>query len=92
MNEMEAAQQRSNDMQTIMTIRAHVLDFANSCYNKRKHTKQEFDNIIDENSKYEELVKKHDVTNDVYKEDYAFVMKVYHRCQEEGTFLKEGTD
>jgi len=90
LDEMEAAQQRSNDMQTVQTIRAHILDFANSCFNKRKHTKREFENIIDENSMYEELVEKYDIKNNVYKEDYEFILKVYHKCQEEGSFLKEG--
>ena len=90
LDEMEAAQQRSNDMQTVQTIRAHILDFANSCFNKRKHTKREFENIIDENSMYEELVKKYNIKNNVYKEDYEFILKVYHKCQEEGSFLKEG--
>lgn len=90
LDEMETAQQKSNDMQTVQTIRAHILDFANSCFNKRKHTKREFENIIDENTLYEELVKKYNIKNNVYKEDYDFIMKIYHQCQEEGSFLKEG--
>lgn len=90
MNEMEAAHQKSNDMQTIQNIRSHILDFANSCFNKRKHTKREFENIIDENALYEELIEKYKVKNNVYKEDYEYIMKVYHKCQEEGSFLTEG--
>lgn len=89
LDEMEAAQQKSNDMQTVQTIRAHILDFANSCFNKRKHTKREFENVIDENAKYEELVAKYEIKNNVYKEDYDFIMKCYHKCQEEGTFLTD---
>lgn len=85
LNEME----KSNDMQTVRQIKAHVLDFANSCLNKRRHTKQDFDNIIHENEEYEKLVKKYGLVNDVYAEDYKFIMKIYHRCQEEGSFLKE---
>ena len=90
LDQMETAQQKSNDMQTVQTIRAHILDFANSCFNKRKHTKREFENIIDENTLYEELVRKYNIKNNVYKEDYDFIMKIYHQCQEEGSFLKEG--
>jgi hypothetical protein len=84
-----AAIKKSNDMQTIRQIRAHVLDFANSCLNKRKHTKKEFDNIIRENAQYEALVKKHRVKNAVYKEDFAFIMKVYDKCRENNSFLKD---
>lgn len=89
LDELEAASTRSNDLQTIRQIRAHVLDFANSCMNKRKHTKLDFENIIDENAQYEELIKKYNIKNNVYKEDYEFIMKIYHRCQDEGSFLKE---
>ena len=89
LKEMEDAQQESNDMQTIGTIRAHILDFANTCFNKRRHTKREFENIIEENAKYEALVEKYGVKNNVYKEDYEYILKCYHKCQEEGSFLKE---
>lgn len=83
------AMEKSNDMQTVRQIKAHVLDFANSCMNKRKHTKQDFDNIIKENEEYERLVEKYELRNDVYTEDYAYIMKIYHKCQEEGSFLKD---
>ena len=81
--------EKSNDMQTVRQIKAHVLDFANSCMNKRRHTKQDFDNIIEENAQYEKFVKKYNLENDVYKEDYAFIMKIYHQCQENNSFLKD---
>ena len=80
---------KSNDMQTIRQIRAHVLDFANSCMNGRPHTKKEFENIIRENEQYETLVKKHKVKNAVYKEDYAFIKKMYDKHREENSFLKD---
>lgn len=81
--------EKSNDMQTVRQIKAHVLSFANSCFNKQKHTKQDFENIIHENEEYVKLVKKYKLTNDVYEEDYSYIMKVYRKCQEEGSFLKE---
>lgn len=81
--------EKSNDMQTVRQIKAHVLDFANSCMNKRKHTKMDFENIIKENQEYEELVEKYDLQNNVYAEDYAYIMKIYHHCQETNGFLKD---
>lgn len=79
----------SNDMQTVRQIKAHVLEFANSCLNKNKHTKKDFDNIIAENQEYEALVEKYNLVNDVYTEDYEYILKVYHKCQEENSFLKD---
>ena len=83
--------EESNDMQTIRQIKAHVLDFANSCLNGRKHTKQDFENIIKENEDYESLVSKYGLRNDVYTEDYKYIMKIYHTCQEKHSFLKDET-
>lgn len=80
--------QKSNDMQTVRQIKVHVLDFANSCLNGVKHTKQDFENIIKENEEYEELVSKYTLRNDVYTEDFKYIMKIYHECQEKHSFLK----
>lgn len=83
------AMEKSNDLQSIRQIRGHVLDFANSCMNGRRHTVKDFDNIFDENTEYEALCKKHRIKNNKYKADYEFVEKVYKKCQEENSFLKE---
>lgn len=82
--------QKSNDMQTVRQIKGHVLDFANTCLNGVKHTKQDFENIIKENEEYEELVSKYTLRNDVYAEDFKYIMKIYHECQEKHSFLKSG--
>lgn len=83
------AMEKSNDLQSIRQIRAHVLDFANSCMNGRRHTVKDFDNIFDENAEYEALIKKHKIKNNKYKADYEFIEKVYKKCQEENSFLSE---
>lgn len=83
------AMEKSNDLQTVRQIRAHVLEFANSCMRGNPHTQKDFDNIFDENKEYHELIAKYDITNDRYKEDYDFIVKTYHRCLEENGFLKE---
>lgn len=82
------AVEKSNDLQTVRQIKEHVFNFANSCISKRKHTRQDFDNIIKENAEYESLVKKHNLTNEVYDEDYKYILKVYDKCKEENSFLK----
>ena len=83
------AMEKSNDMQTIRQIKAHVLDFANSCMNGRKHTFRDFRNVIKENKQYEALVKKYCMKNDVYKDDYNFIMEIYHDCKVNRTFLND---
>lgn len=69
-------------------IKAHVLNFSRRCRNNEKHTLEDFKNLIAENAEYEKIVKKHEWKNDVYKEDYAFIMEVYRRCIRDNDFLK----
>lgn len=68
-------------------IRFEVLNFANSCRNKVKHTKDEFQHIIDINDKYEKLLRDTNDKNGVFVEEYKYIMHIYHRCQEENSFL-----
>ena len=82
------AMEKSNDMQTIRQIKEHVFNFANSCMNKRKHTRQDFDNIIKENEEYDVLVEKYGLKNNVYDEDYKYILRIYDRCREENSFLQ----
>jgi hypothetical protein len=68
-------------------IRYEVLDFANSCRNKVKHTRDEFQHIIDLNDKYEKLLKRTNDTNGVFTEEYKYIVNIYHKCQAENNFL-----
>lgn len=80
--------ERALDMQRIALIRNVVLDFSNSCLNGRKHTKEEFDHVLEENKVYERLVSKHNVENEVYAESYAYLKRIYRKCLDEHKFLK----
>ena len=75
------------DQQRIATIRSEILDFGNSCINGRKHTKEEFDYIIQENEAYEKLVDKYKIENNVYKETYGYILRLYRRLLDDGKFL-----
>ncbi len=80
-------QEKTLDLNRIGVIRSHILDFANSCRSQHGHSKDEFVNVLSENSEYELLVKKWDIRNDVYAEDYKYILSVYHRCLEDNSFL-----
>lgn len=69
-------------------IRYEVLDFANSCRNGRRHTRDEFQHIISLNDKYEKLLEKTSDKNGVFEEEYAYIVNLYHKCQVENDFLK----
>ena len=65
-------------------IKAHVLSFSRSLRIGEKHTEEDFQNLIAENTEYERLVKKHGWENDVYKADYEFFYNKY----QQGDFLQ----
>lgn len=68
-------------------IRFEVLNFANSCRNKVKHTKDEFLHIIEINDKYKQLLNETNDSNGVFSEEYRYIMEIYRRCQQENSFL-----
>ena len=93
MKEIEVVKATQQEQQTAIDenekdrVRFEVLDFANSCRNKRKHTKDEFEHIIVLNSKYEKLLEKTGDTNGVFTAEFEYIMELYRQCQREDTFL-----
>ena len=68
-------------------IRWEVLDFANTCRNGLRHTKDEFQHIIDLNDKYHRLLEKTDDSNGVFTEEYDYILRIYHERQQKNDFL-----
>lgn len=68
-------------------IRWQVLDFANSCRNGRRHTKDEFQHIITLNDKYTELLKRTNDKNGYFDEEYKYIKELFRECQSKNNFL-----
>ena len=60
-------------------IRWEVLDFANSCRNGRRHTKDEFEHIITLVKKYEQLLEKLGKENGVFELEYQYIKELYQK-------------
>lgn len=75
------------DQNEIDRIRWEILDFANTCRNHRKHTREEFLHIIDLNQKYHKIIDEKNIKNGQIDIEYAFIEKLYNRCLEENSFL-----
>lgn len=82
-----AALDRKIDDNEIDCLRREILDFANSCRNKGKHTQDEFRNVISMNKKYHEILKRRSTCNGVVDEDFRYIQNVYNKCSEENSFL-----
>lgn len=81
----ELSKQRKEDEKD--RIRWEILDFANSCRNGRKHTKDEYLHIIELNGKYKKLLKETDDENGVFEVEYEYIQKLYKERQEKNDFL-----
>lgn len=79
--------ERTIDENKIDTIKWEILEFANSCRNGRRHTKDEFEHIISQNDKYHKLLEKYKMENGVFDAEYAYILRLYKRCQDQNDFL-----
>ena len=68
-------------------IRWEVLDFANSCRNGRRHTRDEFAHILALNDKYEVLLEKTNDTNGFFTMEIEYIKDLYSELQESNGFL-----
>lgn len=68
-------------------IRWEILDFANSCRNGRKHTKDEYQHIMTLNDKYTKLLAKTHDKNGVFEAEYEYIKKLYAERQMKNDFL-----
>ena len=75
------------DANEIDRIRWEILDFSNSCRNKRKHTRDEFLHIIELNQKYHKIIKEKGIENGQIDLEYDFIEGIYKKCLENNTFL-----
>lgn len=72
--------------------RAQILDFCNSCMNGRKHTKEEFDFVVKRCDDYEVYIEENDIRNGVIESAMREIRRLYDKCIQNNSFLKEGDD
>lgn len=68
-------------------IRWEILDFANSCRNERRHTRDEFQHIVALNDKYKKLLKETNDRNGVFEVEYNYIQDLYAERLEKNDFL-----
>ena len=87
LREQIAALRADVDAQQKDQIRTTVLEFSNSLIYRTQHTKEEFDHVLELDTKYHSLLRP-DEKNSVYDSAIAFVRRVYDKCKDEGCFLQ----
>ena len=71
-------------------IKAEIFNFYNECQREQRHSEAEFIYIIQQNKKYEELLKVTNDPNGVYEAEYEYILQIFHKCQEEKDFYVGG--
>lgn len=71
----------------INDMRSTILDFANSCMNERKHTKEEFEHVIDLHTQYEETIIQKGMKNGRVDLAFRYISDLYTKCLNENSFL-----
>lgn len=70
----------------INDIRSSILNFSNSCM-ERKHTKEEFEHIIDLHSQYENMIEEKGMENGRVDLAFKYISELYGKCLIENSFL-----
>lgn len=68
-------------------MRSSILDFSNSCMNKRRHTKEEFEHVIDLHTQYEEIISEKGLKNGRVDLAFRYISELYTKCLNENSFL-----
>lgn len=79
--------QKEFEQHKVESWRYEILDFANSCMNHRKHTKEEFDHIIKVHDEYAAYILEKKLTNGQVTVAYEYIVQIYRHCMEENSFL-----
>ncbi len=67
--------------------RWNILDFANTCRQGRRHTKEEWEHCLEELSWYESYCERHNIPNGVMEETSKYLRGLYQKILHENDFL-----
>lgn len=78
--------QRDFEEFKIESWRTEILEFSESCMNRRRHTKEQFDHIIEILGKYDRYIKENQLTNGQVDVAHEYILEVYKQCIRENDF------
>ena len=78
-----------SEAKELQDTRRDILEFANSCMNGRKHTKEQFDFVIAECDAYEKYIEDKDIKNGFITSAIREIRRLNDKCIQTNSFLKE---
>lgn len=81
-----------SENKNLQDIRRDILNFCNACMIGQRHTKEQFDFVIHQCDYYETYIHDHDIKNGVIEAAIKEIRRLYEKCIQEHSFLKEGEE
>lgn len=81
-----------SEKKALQDARNTILDFSNACMNGRRHTKEQYEFMINQCDKYEEYINENKVKNGVIETAIKEIRRLYDERIHKNDFLKEGED
>ena len=75
---------RDGEERAVSDMRWHILNFAYTCRTNEKHTKEQWDHVLDQAKKYEVYIREHNLDNGVIEEDTKYIRELYNSLSKEG--------
>ena len=67
-------------------LRTEILDFSDSCMNHRRHTKEQFDHVIEILDRYDKYITENKLTNGQVDVAHEYILEIYKQCIRENDF------
>ena len=83
---------KESEEKALQETRRDILDFANACLNKRKHTQEQFEFVIAKCDEYEKYIEDNHIKNGVIESAIKDIRRLYDKCREERSFLHDDED
>lgn len=83
---------KESETKSLQDSRRDILDFANACMNKRKHTQEQFRFILARCDEYELYIERNHLKNGEIKNAIEEIRRLHKKCMQENSFLKEGEE
>ena len=88
----EKIQKRLDELQMEVTEfkvdswRTEILDFSDSCMNNRRHTKEQFDHVIEILDRYDKYITENKLTNGQVDVAHEYILEIYKQGIRENDF------
>lgn len=83
---------KADEKEKLENQRRDILEFANSCMNKRKHTQEQFNFVLKKCDEYEKYIEENHIKNGEITSAIEEIHRLYTKCRQENSFLKPGEE